>query len=198
MSLRSVFYILLLSCCTFGYNNTFASVIPATLLKKETLHQTDDKVLGMIKVVEDAGYPFATVTIEHADGQVNDYTLNLEELKNIDMEELTSWVGSEVAFNYTSETFNALLDIFQDGHSILFEEEDEFTEEILLVDGVLSGAENETTGDLPGEIYITTEEEITYTFPFYINANVVAANGKYVTGYFEVRTINYITFIRLN
>ncbi len=158
----------------------------------------DAKILGMLKVVEDAGYPFAMVTIEHADGQVNDYTINLEEVKNIDMGVLSSWIGSEVAFQFASESFNALLDIFQNGHSILYEEGDEFTEEILAVEGILSGAEFETTGDLPGEIYITTVEEVSYPFPFFIDANVVAANGRNVTGYFEVRTINYITSIRLN
>jgi hypothetical protein len=198
MKIKLVVGILLLQCCSASVNFVNASALPAVCDLTSIHIDSDAKILGMLKVVEDSGYPFATVTIEHADGQVNDYTINLEEVKNIDMGVLTSWIGSEVAFNYASETFNALLDIFHNGHSILYEEEDEFTEEILAVEGILSGAEYETTGDLPGEIYITTVEEVSYTFPFFIDVNVVAANGRNVTGYFEVRTINYITSIRLN
>lgn len=198
MKISLVLGILLLQCGTTVVNFVNASAEPTKGELSSINIDSDAKILGMLKVVEDAGYPFAMVTIEHADGQVNDYTINLEEVKDIDMGVLTSWIGSEVAFKYASETFNALLDIFHNGHSILYEEEDEFTEEILAVEGILSGAEYETTGDLPGEIYITTVEEISYTFPFFIDANVVAANGRNVTGYFEVRTINYITSIRLN
>lgn len=156
------------------------------------------KVLGQLKKVEDAGYPFVILTIEHAEGSVGEYTLNLEAVKNVNMEILNSWISSEVAFNYNSDIYNAVLDVVRNGHSIIYEDDEEFTEEVLAVEGILSGAEYETTGDVPGEFYVTTEEEVKYTFPFFINADIVAANGRKVIAYYEERVMNEITSIRLN
>ena len=46
----------------------------------------------------------------------------------------------------------------------------EWSSDIQVIQGILSNAEEETTGDLPGELLITTEEEITLSFPFYITS----------------------------
>jgi len=73
----------------------------------------------------------------------------------------------------------------------------EWSSDIQVIQGILSNAEEETTGDLPGELLITTEEEITLSFPFYITSEIVQANGKEVIGYYDQRTLNSIISLEI-
>lgn len=65
------------------------------------------------------------------------------------------------------------------------------------VTGILSNAAEVTSGDLPGEIYITTEEEITVKIPYFITPEIVAANGKVVRATYEQFTRNRITALKV-
>jgi uncharacterized protein (UPF0305 family) len=139
-----------------------------------------------------------TLTIEFPERHFTEtFIMNLEEVPNMTFAKLSRWKNRYVSFNYNSELSNVLLDIRRNGKSIFEDSEFTETDETKTVEGILSGAAEATAGDLPDEIYIKTEEEITVAFDFFITSEVVAMNGKKVVGYYEERTQNTITSIRL-
>ncbi len=161
--------------------------------------KTGIKELGLLKNVEDSGYPFFTLFIEFPERQFSEYfTLNLEELQDISPQELTNAIGKYVSFEYNSDLINALIEIeYQDKGIILHDDTVFQNDDLKRITGVLSNAAEETIGDLPGEIYITTEEEITEKFSFFITSDIVALNGKVVTAHYEQRTLNTITSLEI-
>jgi hypothetical protein len=152
----------------------------------------------LLKNVEDSGYPFFTLTIEFPERGFTEYfSINVEEVKSVNAKTLSAAVGKYVSFEYNSTITNALLDLRLAGNSLLNEGEVGVSEETKTVTGILSNAAEATTGDTPGELYIVTEEEITYKFPFFITPQIVTANGKTVVGYYEERTSNVITALQV-
>jgi hypothetical protein len=157
------------------------------------------KEFGLLKDVTDSGYPFVTLTIEFPErGFAEDFTMNMEEVKSVNAQTLSEAIGKYVSFEYNSDVTNALLDLRWKGESLLQEGEAfEITDNTQIVTGILSNAAEPTTGDIPDELYIKTEEEITYKFPFFITPQIVRANGREVTGYFEERTLNTIIALKV-
>jgi hypothetical protein len=48
------------------------------------------------------------------------------------------------------------------------------------MEGVLTGAESETAGDLPSEVTVTATDGTSVTFELFVDEQVVAANGQTV------------------
>jgi hypothetical protein len=159
----------------------------------------DMKEFGLLKNVEDSGYPFVTLTIEFPERGFTEYfSLNLEEFQSLDAETLSNAVGKYISFDYNSDIFNVLLELTLDGESLLNAESGyEYNDNTQIIIGILSNAAEVTAGDIPGELYIQTEEEITEKFPFFITPEIVEANGRSVVGYYEQRTINTITYLEI-
>lgn len=156
------------------------------------------KEKGVLKEVEDSGYPFATLTIEFPERKFQEYfTVNFEETKGADLQTIRNWVGQYVSFTYTSDLTNALLDVQVGGKSLVSEEKIELSANTKKVTGILNGADEETPGDLPGKVTITTSDNTVFSFPFFVTKELVDANGKSVTGFYEERTQNTITAIKL-
>ncbi|MFN0200809.1 MAG: hypothetical protein ACKVTZ_04785 [Bacteroidia bacterium] len=152
---------------------------------------------GLVKKIEDAGYPFFIVTIEFPERKFSEvFTLNIENMHNLDAGQLSNLAGKYVRFDYTSEIENALVELRFNGKSVLPSTGRPPVSGTKAITGILSNAEEETTGDLPGEIYITTEEEYQITFPYYITPEIVVVNGKKVTAYYSERTQNTIIAIQ--
>ncbi|MBK7221183.1 MAG: hypothetical protein IPH94_07580 [Saprospiraceae bacterium] len=166
---------------------------------KKSSTEAGIKELGLLKSIEDSGYPFFTLYIEFPERGFSEYfSVNLEELQNIDSQDLTNAVGKYVSFEYHSDLINSLIEIEYLDKGILLQDNTVFqNDDLKRITGVLSNAAEETTGDLPGEIYITTEEEITEKFSFFITAELVALNGKVVTAHYEQRTLNTITSLEI-
>lgn len=161
---------------------------------------TGIKEHGLLKSVEDSGYPFFTLVIEFPERKFSEtFGINLEAVKGVDVNTLNGAVGKYVSFEYDSEISNALLDLRMNGKS-LFPESDAsgINANTKTIEGILSNAAEETTGDVPGELYIKTEEEITEKFPFFITADIVQANGKVVVGFYDQRTSNTITGFKVS
>jgi hypothetical protein len=172
--------------------NTTSSTLPST--------SDDDgiKEIGRLKEVEDSGYPFATLTIEFPERKSQEYfSINFEEAKGANLQAIQKWVGRYVSFTYNSDLTNALLDIKMEDKSLVSEEKVELSRNVKQITGILNGAEEETPGDLPGKVTITTDDNTTLTFPFFVTKEMVAANGKTVVGFYEERTQNTITTIKL-
>lgn len=155
--------------------------------------------LGQLANVEDAGYPFVVLTVDFPERQFSEYfELNLEEVKTLNSAALNNAIGKYIAFEYTSELFNVLLDLRHNGQSIFPESEVSVDRAgVKSITGILSNAAEETRGDQPDIIYIQTEEEYRAAFYFFITPEIVALNGKIVDGYFEERTLNKMTKLRI-
>ncbi|MBU6167970.1 MAG: hypothetical protein KGQ86_02950 [Bacteroidetes bacterium] len=154
------------------------------------------KEFGLLKSAEDSGYPFYTVEIEFPERKFSEiFTINLAELPDVDPGLLTGWVGKYVSFEYTSEIVNALLDIRQNGKSLLGVNPSELPKGLKKISGTLSGAANVTEGDLPSVLRIHDPEDQSIEFEFFITPELVEADGTLVVGYYDQRTNNRITAI---
>lgn len=161
----------------------------------------DDPIneFGILKEVEDSGYPLATLHFEFPERKFSEhFTINLEEVKNVNMGLLQKWIGKYVAFTYNSNLTNALVDIQINGKSAINTEPVEFTKNTIKVVGVLKGASKVTESDLPSTISITTANNQKLLFDYYITPEMVKINGRKVVAYYEEVVSNTITKIKLS
>jgi hypothetical protein len=153
---------------------------------------------GLLKSIEDGGYPFVSMTIEFPEKKLEEsFTLNLEETKGIDQAGLYKSKGKYLDFSYTSQIMNALLDLKYKNKTILDGEAGPQKAVLKQVTGVLSGADQETLGDLPGTLSITTKENQKLDFDFFITSGIVKYNGKIITAFYEERTNNKIVDLKI-
>jgi hypothetical protein len=178
--------------------DTTAQITPAAPEVEATPADDEINERGLLKEVEDGGYPFATLTIEFPERKFTEqFIINLGNVTTVTMDDLNKAIGSYVSFGYTSEISNALLDIQLDGESLLGDDAPTLAADTKQIMGKLKGANRETTGDEPGKIAITTDDNTTETFQYFVTKEMVAANGKVVIGYFEERTRNTIKSIKV-
>ncbi len=162
---------------------------------------TEDEIseYGIIKTIEDAQYPMFIVTVEFPEKQTEaDFNLNVEAISQsaVDLESLQ---GKYVTFYYTDTSENILMDLHFNGKTLYDDEEaPEIDSSYKSITGILSGAENETAGDLPDTIYITTEDGNKMAFEEYITAEIVAKNGNTVTGYYYMKYGQTITYLKVS
>ncbi len=169
---------------------------PSSPHQEELMAEEALKEFGLLKSAEDSGYPFYTVEIEFPERKFSEiFTINLAELPDVDPGLLTGWVGKYVSFEYTSEIVNALLDIRQNGKSLLGVNPSELPKGLKKISGTLSGAANVTEGDLPSVLRIHDPEDQSIEFEFFITPELVEADGTLVVGYYDQRTNNRITAI---
>lgn len=159
------------------------------------ISQDDDDIQenGVLRSVEDAGYPFAILTIEFTERKFSEsFTINLEEVKTANMSTLNNWVGKYVSFSYTSEIINDLVDLKYKGKSLMGDEKVEVGPDAKTITGVLKGAKQVTAGDIPDVISVNA-----MTFEFFITPQMVKANGQTVTATYEEATENTIKKIKV-
>lgn len=192
--LLSVAIVLLASC-----NGQEKQGQPSTPAEKEEINKEKAlKEFGLLKSSDDFGYPFYTVYIEFPERKFSmAFNLNLEEIPDVDPGILAGWVGQYVSFEYTSEVINALLDVTQNGKSLLGLKPSELPEGLKKISGTLSGATNVTEGDLPSLLRINDPEDQSLEFDFFITPELVEAEGTLVVGFYDQRVDNRITTIKL-
>lgn len=170
---------------------------PASTEKQEINEGDALREFGLLKSADDSGYPFYTVEIEFPERKFSEvFTLNLEEIPDVDPGILAGWVGKYVSFEYTSEVINALLDVRQNGKSLLGIKPSELPKGLKKISGTLSGATNVTEGDLPSLLRIHDPEDQSLEFEFFITPELVEAEGTLVVGFYDQRTNNRITTIK--
>jgi hypothetical protein len=175
---------------TTNVADTLASAIPSSNGIKE---------IGLLSKAEDSGYPFMSLTIEFPEkNRIESFTINLEEVPNVDINTVQNAVGKYISFEYDSNLDNMLYDLTFNDKSLFGEVATSSDDEILTITGILSNAAEATAGDLPGQVFITTEEEITEKFDVFITPEMVSANGKTVTGYYQKQVNNVITKLKVN
>lgn len=158
----------------------------------ELVHET-----GLLKKYEDGGYPFANLTIEFPERKIEEtFSLNLEEVKNIDQEMLSKSIGKYLDFSYVSKFENALMDIQNNGKSIFKTDVIPVTIEMKSITGVLKGAKEVTGGDLPNKISVSNSKQ-TLDFEYYVTEEMVKFNGKTITVFYEERTNNDLVELKI-
>lgn len=151
---------------------------------------------GFLVSSEDAGYPIYNVEVQFPEGNViKNFLLNIESIA-LDPHELDGLVRKFVDIHYTSDLDNMLIDIRLNGLTLFGEYAGELDSSSKQVEGILSGAELETAGDLPDEITIMSQDGKKTQFEYFIGAEMVKANGKRVTAYYEPRVVNQVTFLK--
>ena len=171
---------------------------PASTEKQEINQGDALREFGLLKSADDSGYPFYTVEIEFPERKFSEvFTLNLEEIPDVDPGILAGWVGQYVSFEYTSEVINALLDVRQNGKSLLGMKPSELPKGLKKISGTLSGATNVTEGDLPSLLRIHDPEDQSLEFEFFITPELVEAEGTLVVGFYDQRVDNRITTIKM-
>ncbi len=190
-----------ISCGGKGINKIVptSSAADTTAVNKEiNTGMQEISEMGLLKHVEDSGYPFATLTIEFPERNFSEYfNVNMEEVENASIAELNSYIDNYVKFTYTSELTYALLDVFHDSRSIFGAEVAPEGDGIKAIEGILYGAEQVTNGDLPGEVSVFADDGENHYFPYFVTQEMVAVNEKRVTAFYDVRTSNTIKSIKL-
>lgn len=103
--------------------DTIAQVDTQKPIEQPTATDDGIKEMGLLKGVEDGGYPFATLTIEFPERKFQEYfTINFEEVKGTSLDKVYKWVGRYVSFTYNTDLTNALLDVQIDGKSLVSDE----------------------------------------------------------------------------
>jgi len=171
---------------------------PVTTEKNEINEIDILKEFGLLKSAEDSGYPFYTLEIEFPERKFSEFfVLNIADLPELDPGILTAWEGKYVSFEYTSEIINALLDVRQNGKSLLGVKPSELPKGLKKISGTLSGAAKVTEGDLPSTIKIHDPKHQSLEFDFFVIQELVDAEGKLVVGYYDQRTENKIISLKL-
>lgn len=166
--------------------------------KKSTANNQEITESGLLKQVEDSGYPFATLTIEFPDRDLTEYfTINMEAVANASMTEINKYTGQHVKFTYTADISNAILDMYYESKSIFGAEVAPEGDGIKTIEGTLSGAGQTTDGDIPGEVSILADNGENLYFQYFITPEMVSVNEKKVTAFYDSRTINTIKSIQL-
>jgi hypothetical protein len=170
----------------------------ATAEKQEINEGDALREFGLLKSAEDSGYPFYNVEIEFPERKFSEvFTLNIEEIPDVDPGILAGWVGQYISFEYTSEIINALLDVRQNGKSLLGVKPSELPKGLQKISGTLSSATNVTEGDLPSLLRIQDPEDQSLEFEFFITPELVEAEGTLVVGFYDQRTENKIVSMKL-
>ena len=192
--LLSIGFVFLNSCN--GQEKQTREQAPA---EKQEINKGDAlREFGLLKSAEDSGYPFYTVDIEFPERKFSEvFTLNLEEIPDVDPGILAGWVGQYISFEYTSKIINALLDVRQNGKSLLGVKPSELPKKLNKISGTLSGAMNVTEGDLPSLLRIHDPEDQSLEFEFFITPELVEAEGSLVVGFYDQRTENKIISMKL-
>ncbi len=165
------------------------------LIAPDSIPDSEFAGTGLLKAVEDDGYPFVTLTIAVPAKKTTDqFTLNLEKITTLKLATLMGLMGKPISFHYTTEQVNDLLDIEVGGAFLLDGDPDVLKKTSSKVTGQL-GADEITTGDVPGVLTITTPDGDVTEFPFFITSELLEVNGTTVTAFYEERTINTITEI---
>lgn len=149
---------------------------------------------GAVKMIEDGAYPQFTLHID-LEGQSNTTVFKLiaegAELNGTDLGALD---GKSVEIEYIIKEVNELMGIGPKGF-IKFEDI-ESPGNWFLAEGVLEGATEETTSDLPDRLVIW-ENGAAIEFDYFIDAELVLLNETTVTAWFMAETVNELSYLKV-
>lgn len=179
---------------TSGQTDSFATEMPG----EEDVQNDEIQEYGLIKRIEDAGYPFFIVTVEFSERNMTiDFNLNAEEA-SLAPDVLQSAEGKYATIYYTSNLEPSLVDMTLNGKSVMLDEPLTRHPDYKVITGVLTGAEEPTPGDLPDEVCITDKNGEQQCFKYYVDDEMVRANGQEVVAIYTLQGRNNITRLQLS
>ena len=183
------------SCGASPESNTAETseiAVPVTAVDPTTLEKE-----GLVRQVEDAGYPFFSVLLVSGEAETEEwFWCNVEELPDVDAGSLAGMIGKSVVLSYTSNTENALLDLRYEGQSLLGVTDEDLPEGLQRATGILIGTDSYQGGDLPGKITVNDPHESAVSFDFFVTQEMKDVEGQIVEAFYDVRTINRAVGIR--
>lgn len=150
---------------------------------------------GKVTSIEDVGYPMFVLKVENED-TTQEFLLNIESI-NMQHGDAYSLKTSTVHIDYRLKEEPFVDDILYQGESILGVYAPNSHEESLHIEGVLSGAEEASQGDLPGSFTVSPSDDPSMTFEFYIDEELSALNNKVIEVYYSIREVPRITQLKL-
>lgn len=153
---------------------------------------------GIVKEVEDMGYPMFAVDMEFPERNMTaSFSLNIE-VGGIDHDAVYKMKGKYATIYYTADVEPYLADMQVKGKSLFGDYAPEKMDpDWKKITGTLSDADEPTPGDLPGSVTVTAKDGNTVTFGYFVDHAMVAANGKEVTAYYNMREKNNITYVKV-
>ena len=153
---------------------------------------------GTVFQMEDVGYPmFALDLMSEENGKTHSFLLNIESI-NISHEEAYNLKDKKASITYVLKNEPLVMDIVYQETSIMGEYALPNTDDFERFSGTISGANEESQGDLPGEFSITSSDGESMTFEYYLDENLANLNGKEATVYYEFRDVSIVQSIKLH
>ncbi len=141
-------------------------------------------VNGVLLAFEDAGFPMYGLEIGPSGSALGDPAnlrlgaLDLVADGTADADAIRPLVGRPVQVRYSVTQEQGMVDLVLAGEVI--RTGGPATASARRMEGVLTGAESETAGDLPSEVTVTATDGTSVTFELFVDEQVVAANGQTV------------------
>ncbi len=185
----------LLSAC--GSADTEETTTDTTAVEENT--DEEIREYGLVKEVEDTGYPMFAIDMEFPErNMIASFSLNIE-AGGFDHDAVYNMKGKYATIYYTSDMEPNLADMQVKGKSLFGEYAPEKIDpEWKKITGTLTGADELSQGDLPGTVTVTGKDGNEVDFKYFVDDDMVAANGKEVTAYYVMRGSNNITRIELS
>ncbi len=161
----------------------------------------EHQVSGRITRLDDGPYPMFTLTLQPPAGDALSLDLNAEDVDLSGLEIAALKPGLGVTVTYISREKPDLMDMTVDHRggerSVLGSDAPKnFDPAWKNITGTLSDAGAPSGGDLPDTITVTDRDGKKVRFDIYINDEMVPANGKLVTAFYDMRTENRVTQVR--
>jgi len=153
--------------------------------------------MGRVVAVEDGGYPFFTLRIEFPErGFEEPFLLDASTVPGVDPAAIVGLQGHYARFEYTSELLPSLLELRDEGRSLIGVEGGAPPAGARRHVGILGGASEPTAGDRPSRIRVHDPDGESIEYEFFVTPEMAAAEGSIVEAWFEERTVNRIVSIR--
>lgn len=187
--------------CTTVFFLLMAFIACEQPAKQTDATQTEEKTnqkrdLGTVVYVEDAGYPMFAIDIKSdTTGKTTAFLLNVED---VDMEhnDVYQLKDQKVEIHFTEKKDPFVMDIVHADTAILGNYAPANHNGFSSISGTLSGAEEPSQGDLPGDFSITASENEKMQFEYYIDEQLSLINGQKATVYYEFRAVYSIKKIK--
>lgn len=142
-------------------------------------------VTGVLHAFEDAGFPMYSLEVgPNGSAKGDAANLQLGALATdaggtADFDAIQPLVGKPVQVRYSVAEETGMVDLALNGEVVATG--GPAGAGVRTLQGVLSGAESATAGDLPSEVTVTASDGTAVTFELFVEDKVVAANGRTVT-----------------
>ncbi len=147
-------------------------------------------VKGVLLSFEEAGFPYYGLevgpvgTVAGDQGNLSIGGMAVDAGGTIDPDAIRTLIGKPVEVRYAVTQEQGMVDLTVNGE-VIDTGGPAPAGGASTIQGVLTGAESETAGDLPSELTVTATDGTVVTFEHFVGERVVAANGRTVTLRYE-------------